>query len=94
MPEDGVPDDLTTVEDPESNEQQDAEQEDVENQIPHHSHLILPLPHQQQAEQDAIRALINGVDARNWPAKAGDPINELRTEGFHGISNTFSVKFP
>ena len=34
LPEDGVPDDLPTVEDPESNEEQDAQQEDAVNQIP------------------------------------------------------------
>ena len=34
LPEDGVLDDLPTVEDPESNEEQDAQQEDAVNQIP------------------------------------------------------------
>ena len=38
LPEDGVPDDLPTVEDPKSTEEQDAQQEDAENQIPHQSH--------------------------------------------------------
>ena len=54
LPEDGVPDDLPTVEDPESNEEQDAQQEDAENHIPHQSHSFLPLPQRQQTEQDAI----------------------------------------
>ena len=50
LPEDGVPDDLPTVEDPESNEQQDAQQEDAENRIPHHSYSFLLLPQRQQTE--------------------------------------------
>ena len=79
LPEDGVPDDLPTVEDPESNEQQDAQQEDAENQ-------------RQQTEQDAIRALINGVDPLNWAANDGHPINEFRTEGL--ASMAFPTLFP
>ena len=86
LPEDGVPDDLPTVEDPESNEQQDAQQEDAENQIPHQSHSFLPLPQRQQTEQDAIRALINGVDPLDSPANDGDPINEFRTEGLASMA--------
>ena len=80
MPEDAVPDDLPTVDDPASNEEQDAQQEDAEHQIPHQSHSFLPLPQRQQTEQDAIRALINGVDPLDWPVNDGDPINEFCTE--------------
>ena len=50
LPEDGVPDDLPTVEGPESSEEQDDQQEDAEEQIPHQSHSFLPLPQQQQTE--------------------------------------------
>ena len=92
LPEDGLPDDLPTVEDPESNEEQDAQQEDAENHIPHQSHSFLPLPQRQQTEQDAIRALINGVDPLDWPANDGDPINEFRTEGL--ASMAFPTLFP
>ena len=92
LPEDGVPDDLPTVEDPESNEEQDAQQEDAENHITHQSHSFLPLPQRQQTEQDAIRALINGVDPLDWPANDGDPINEFRTEGL--ASMAFPTLFP
>ena len=80
LPEDGVPDDLPTVEDPESSEKQDDQQEDAEEQISHQSHSFLPLPQRQQTEQDAIRALINGVDLLDWPVNDGDPINEFCTE--------------
>ena len=62
LPEDGVPDDLPTVEDPESNEEQDAQQEDAVNEIPPLSHSFLSLPQRQQTEQGAIRAVINGED--------------------------------
>ena len=58
LPQDGVPDDLPTVEDPESNEEQHAQQEDAENQIPLQNHSFLPLPQREQTEQDAICALI------------------------------------
>ena len=87
LPEGGVPDDLPTMEDPESNEQQDAQQED-------HSFLpsFLPLPQQQQAEQDAIRPLINGEDPLDWPSNEGDPINEFRSEGL--ASMVFPTLFP
>ena len=80
LPEDGVLDDLPTVEDPESSEEQDDQQEDAGEQIPHQSHSFLPLPQRQQTEQDAIRALINGVDLLDWPVNDGDPINEFCTE--------------
>ena len=80
LPEDGILDDLPTVEDPESSEEQDDQQEDAGEQIPHQSHSFLPLPQRQQTEQDAIRALINGVDLLDWPVNDGDPINEFCTE--------------
>ena len=78
LPEDGVLDDLPTVEDPESSEEEDDQQEDAGEQIPHQSHSFLP--QRQQTEQDAIRALINGVDPLDWPVNDGDPINEFCTE--------------
>lgn len=81
MPEDGVPDDLLTMEDPGSNEEQDAE-----DQIPHQSHSFLPLPLRQQTEEEAIRVLINGVDTLDWPVNDGDPINEFRTGGLASIA--------
>ena len=62
LPEDGIPTDLPTVEDPQSNEQQNTLQEHAEEENPQQSHSFLPLPLGQQSEQDAIRALINGVD--------------------------------
>ena len=92
LPEDGVPDDLPTVEDPESSEEQDDQQEDAEEQISHQSHSFLPLPQRQQTKQDAIRALINGVDPLDWPANDGDPINEFRTEGL--ATTAFPTLFP
>ena len=92
LPEDGVLDDLPTVEDPESSEEEDDQQEDAGEQIPHQSHSFLPLPQRQQTEQDAIRALINGADSLDWPGNDGDPINEFcRGLGYHGISNAFPL---
>ena len=92
LPEYGVPDNLPTVEDRESSEEQDDQQEDAEEQIPHQSHSFLPLPQRQQTEQDAIRALINGADSLDWPGNDGDPINEFcRGLGYHGISNAFPL---
>ena len=92
MPEDGIPQDLQTVEDPQSNEEQETSQEHAEEEIPQQSHSFLPLPQGQQSEQDAIRALINGVDPLDWPSNDGDPINEFRTEGL--ASMTFPTLFP
>ena len=87
-----MPDDLPTVEDSESNERQDAQQGDAENQIPQRRHSFLSLPQQQPAAKDAIRALINGMDPLDWPANAGDPINEICTEGL--ASMAFPTLFP
>ena len=92
LPEDRVPDDLPTVEDPESNEKQDAQQEDAVNEIPQQSHSFLSLPQRQQTEQDAIRALINDEDLLDWPANDGDPISEFQTEGL--ASMAFPTLFP
>ena len=92
LPEDRVPDDLPTVEDPESNEDEDAQQEDTEEQVTRQSHSFLPLPQQQQTEQDAISALINRMDPLDWPANDGDPINEFRTEDL--ASMAFPTLFP
>ena len=50
------------------------------------------IPLRQQTEQDAIRALINGMDPLDWPAYDRDPINEFRTEGWASI--TFPTLFP
>ena len=92
LPEDGIPQDLPAVEDPQSNEEQETSQEHAEEEIPQQSHSFLPLPQGQQSEQDAIRALINGVDPLDWPSNDGDPINEFRTEGL--ASMTFPTLFP
>ena len=50
------------------------------------------IPLRQQTKQDAIRALINGMDPLDWPAYDRDPINEFRTEGLASI--TFPTLFP
>ena len=92
LPEDGIPADLPTVDDPQSTDQQDPQQEHAEEQIPQQSHSFLPLPQGQQPEQDAIRALINGVDPLDWPSNDGDSINEFRTEGL--ASMVFPTLFP
>ena len=92
MPEDGIPTDLPTVEDQQSNQQQDTLQEHAEEEIPQQSRSFLPLPQGHQSEQDAIRALANAVDPLDWPSNDGDPINEFRRGlGFNGISNTISL---
>ena len=78
--EDGIPQDLQTVEDPQSNREQDISEEHTEEEIPQQSHSFLSLPQGQQYEQDAIRTLINGVDPLDWPSNDGDPIKEFRTE--------------
>ena len=89
---DGVPEDLPAVEDPQSNEEQETLQEHAEEEIPQQSPFFLPLPQGQQSEQDAIRALINGVDPMDWSSNDGDPINEFRTEGL--ASMTFPTLYP
>ena len=91
--EDGIPQDLQTVEDPQSNREQDISEEHTEEEIPQQSHSFLSLPQgHQQYEQDAIRTLINGVDPLDWPSNDGDPIKEFSTEGL--ASMAFPTLFP
>ena len=58
LPEDGIPTDLPTVEDSQSNEQRDTLEEHAEEEIPEQSHSFLLLTQGQQSKQDAIRALM------------------------------------
>ena len=55
------------------------------------SYLFMPLP-QQQRQEDAIRALVNGDDPLEWPTISGQPINEFHIKGL--ASKAYSALFP
>ena len=104
LPVHGVPEHLPTLDDPHTdleplfqldiNNSTDQEETSQHNATGPQtvSHSFIPQQQEQQQEQDAIRAFINGEHPLNWPSNEGDPINEFQTEGLATMA--FPTLFP
>ena len=104
LPVHGVPEHLPTLDDPHTDLepllQLDINNSTDQEETPQHnatgpqtvSHSFIPQQQEQQQEQDAIRAFINGEHPLNWPSNEGDPINEFQTEGLATMA--FPTLFP
>ena len=96
LPDDGVPDNLPSL-DVEENEEETERQEQGPpesnaNDAEQESRSFLPLQQAQQREKEGIRAIINGEDPLDWPSNEGESINEFHTEGLATMA--FPTLFP
>lgn len=89
LPEDGIPEQLLSVEDNAPDVQQCAEGTSDANV---HSSSFLPLPNRDSTEEEAIRRTIDGSDPLEWPTVGDCPINELKTPGLRTMA--FPTLFP
>ncbi len=92
LPEDGIPPELLSVDEPE--EQSCTQVDSTDDDNGHDSHSFLPLPTRQSTEDDAIRSAVASTDndPLDWPEIAGQPINEFRTPYLATMS--FPALFP
>ena len=91
LPEDGIPHNLPTMEEPAEDTTHPANEDRQEEEQPDSTSFIPQRLHLRQ-EQDAIRADIAQEDPLDWPTITGQAMNEFKTEGLATMA--FPTLFP
>ena len=103
LPENGIPDELLSIDDPDVMDVPFPKENDTADKQPEHNHVnanefadqvssFIPFPLRKMQEEDAIRSAINQKDPLEWPLITGQPINEFQTNGL--ASMAFPTLFP